>query len=401
MSKGTTTEADVVRFRQDVQTKLRLRVLKAIESVLDEELTEALGCESHERCEERRGYRNGAEQRVLTTELGTREVRVPRGRLHNDDGTTREFRSEVLPRYARRTKAIDEAILGIYLAGANSRRIRKALEPLLGPEHVSKSAVSRVVGRLKTLFESWDQRDLSEEHYAILYLDGFHLKVRVARRVVSVPVLAVLGVAEDGTKVLISLRVASSEAAGQWGGVVTELQRRGLAAPRLLVVDGHAGLRKALEGWPGVQVQRCARHKLVNLTEHCPVHARAEMKRDYRRIINAADGLAGRKAYDAFVTKWSTLCPAVARSIEEAGPELLTFYEFPKSMWRSLRTTNPLEVVNREFRRRTKTQASFGTEQAALTLLYGLVAFGQIRFHKIDGHRRVSSLVRSSGMQAA
>ncbi len=241
MKKGTTTEANVIQFRQDIQLKLRGRVLEAIETVLEEELTEALGCASHERCEGRRGYRNGAERRVLTTEVGTREVRVPRGRLHREDGTTAEFRSEVLPRYARRTRAIDEAILGIYLAGANSRRIRKALEPLLGPEHLSKSAVSRVVGRLKALFENWDQRDLSGERYAILFLDGLNLKVRLARRVVSVPVLAVLGVAEDGTKVLISLRLAASEATSQWGGVVEDLQRRGLAAPLALVVDGHAG----------------------------------------------------------------------------------------------------------------------------------------------------------------
>lgn len=401
MKKVTTTEGEIVQFRQDIQAKLRQRVREAIETVLEEELAGALGCEAYQRSDGRRGYRNGSEQRALTTEVGTREVRVPRGRLHQDDGTTTEFRSEMLPRYARRTKVIDEAILGIYLAGANSRRIRKALEPLLGTAHLSKSAVSRVVARLKTLFERWSERDLTEERYAILYLDGFHLKVRLARRVVSVPVLAVLGVAEDGTKVLISLKLAASEAATHWSAVLLDLQKRGLAAPALLVIDGHTGLRKALESWPEVQVQRCTRHKLANLLEHCPVHARAELKRDYRGIVQGKDGMAARKAYDAFLAKWSTLCPAVARSLEEAGTELLTFYEFPKSMWRSLRTTNPLENLNREFRRRTKTQASFTNEQAGVTLLYGLVAFGQIRFHKIDGYRYVSSLIRSKETNAA
>ena len=132
MRKVTTTENEIVQFRQDVQTKLRQRVREAIETVLDEELAAALGCEAYQRCKGRRGYRNGSEQRPLTTEIGTREIRVPRGRLQQNDGTTAEFRSELLPRYARRTKVIDEAILGIYLAGANSRRIRKALEPLLG-----------------------------------------------------------------------------------------------------------------------------------------------------------------------------------------------------------------------------------------------------------------------------
>ena len=117
-----------------------------------------------------------------------------------------------------------------------------------------------------------------------------------------------------------------------------------------------------------------------------PEDARAELKRDYRGIVNAKDGMAGRKAYEAFLAKWTTLCPAVARSLEEAGSELLTFYAFPKSMWRSLRTTNPLENLNREFRRRTKTQPSFGTEQAGVTLLYGLVAFG----HPVPQDRRSS-----------
>lgn len=401
MKEVTTTRDEAVRFRQDFFLTLRGRVRAAIEATIEEELTELLGGDRYERVDGRRGYRNGSQERTVTTSMGQRTLRLPRARISDTDGTTREFRSELLPRYARRTREIDEAILGVYLAGANSRRIRKALEPMLGSANVSKSAVSRIVGRLKAIFEAWSRRDLTTERYEVLYLDGFHLKVRLARRVVSVPVLAVLGVAEDGTKMLVSLRLAASEAASQWSGVLLDLQKRGLSAPMVMVVDGHAGLQKALAAWPDVQVQRCARHKLVNLQEHCPTHARAEMTRDYHRIINAADGVAARKAYDAFVAKWSKLCPAVARSIEEAGLELLTFYAFPKAMWRALRTTNPLENLNREFRRRTKTQASFGGEAAALTLLYGLVAFGQIRMHKIDGHRELEALVAKRNVQAA
>jgi putative transposase len=401
VKQGTTTPSEMDRFRQDFQTRLRSKVREAIEASLDEELAAALGSERYERSEVRRGYRNGVQERTITTELGPRELVVPRGRVLEDDGRTSEFKSEILPRYARRTRRVDEAILGVYLAGANSRRVRKALEPILGSANLSKSAVSRVVGRLKSLFEEWNHRDLSNERYPILYLDGFHLSVRIARRVVSVPVLAVLGVAEDGTKVLVSLRLAASEAASQWSGVLLDLQKRGLPAPRLVVIDGHAGLGKALTAWPELLVQRCSRHKLANLQDHCPVHARPEMKRDFNRILRAADGITARKAYDAFVAKWTSLCPAVAHSIEEGGLELLTFYAFPKSMWRALRTTNPLENLNREFRRRTKTQASFGQESAAVTLLYGLVAFGQIRMRKIDGHRGVAELVAKIANHAA
>lgn len=125
---------------------------------------------------------------------------MPRGRMVEGDGGSREFRSEILPRYQRRTREVDEAILGAYLSGANTRRVRKALGPLIGREHLSKSAVSRVASRLKTHFAEWKARDLSDEHYPIVFLDGLHLKVRMARRVVSVPVLVILGVAEDGSK---------------------------------------------------------------------------------------------------------------------------------------------------------------------------------------------------------
>jgi transposase-like protein len=390
MSKATTGEADVLRLRQNVQTLLRRRVLEAVEQVLEEELTEALGTDRYARGRSRRGYRNGHQSRRLTTAQGVQELRVPRGRLVDPDGSSREFRSEIVPHYTRRTREVDEAILGAYLAGANTRRIRKALTPLLGEEHLSKSAVSRVAARLKELFRGWSERGLSDERYALVFLDGFHLKVRMARRVVSVPVLAVLGVAANGRKQLVALQLAASEAGTHWSGLIADLQRRGLEAPTLLISDGHAGLRKAAALWPQAEVQRCTWHKWRNLVEHCPVHARRELKRDYDRIVYAEDGLAAREAYQAFVTKWTSLCPAVARSLEEAGELLLTFYAFPKAMWRALRTTNTLENLNREFRRRTKTQASFSTEEGAVTLLYGLVAFGQIPMRKIAGHRHVS-----------
>ena len=245
---------------------------------------------------------------------------------------------------------------------------------LLGSEHLSKSAVSRVAARLKEQFAQWRERQLSDERYAILFLDGMHLKVRMARRVVSVPVLVVMGVAEDGTKRLLGLELAVSEAGEHWSRLVKDLARRGLPSPVLVVTDGHRGLAKAVEVWPEAQVQRCALHKWRNLEKCCPAHARREIKRDYDAIVYANNGLAAREAYAAFVKKWTALCPQAVTSLEEAGEKLLTFYGFLKAMWKSLRTTNSIENLNREFRRRTKTQASFSTKEAAVTLLYGLVA---------------------------
>ncbi len=402
MKKPTTiSKESVSEYREFVQLRLRKRVLEAIEVVLEEEVDQALGCGSYERAEDRRGYRNGAETRRVTTSVGTRELRVPRARVRDEEtGETTEFRSELLPRYARRTREVDEAILGTYLSGANSRRIRKALKPLLGEEHLSKSAVSRVVSRLKELFEEWQNRALSEEVYAIVYLDGFHLKVRMAKRVISVPVLVALGVAPDGHKRLLSLRLAVSEASTHWGSVLEGLQARGLRAPKLVISDGHKGLTKALEKWPGCRLQRCTEHKRANLLKHCPAHARRELRRDYNRVVYAKNGIDARKAYDELVAKWTPLAPAVVRSLEEAGNQLLTFYEFPRAMWKSIRTTNALENLNREFRRRTKTQASFSSEESAVALLFGLIASGQIQLRRIDGYQRLSEVLEHAEVAA-
>jgi transposase-like protein len=187
-------------------------------------------------------------------------------------------------------------------------------------------------------------------------------------------------VTETGQKQLVALQLATTEATTAWSGLLGDLQRRGLPAPLLVVTDGHAGLKKALDAWPTVRVQRCTTHKGRNLDDACPVHARPELHRDYHRIIFATDGLAARAAYDAFVKKWTTLCPPVARSLEEAGLDLLTFYSFPKAMWKSLRTT----------------------EASALTVLFGLVAVGQIVFRKIDGHQELAAfLLKEQWSQAA
>jgi transposase-like protein len=377
----------------EIRAEFRARILQALHEMLKEEIATVLGSGRHERTEQRRGYRHGVEERCITTETGPVRVRVPRARVHQPDDSMAEFQSAILPRYARRTREVDEAILGAYLAGANTRRIRRALAPLLGEAHLSKSAVSRVVGRLKTMFEEWDRRDLSTERYAVVYLDAINLKVRLVRRVVTVPVLVALGVAAGGRKQIVGLRLAVREAGSSWRELVTDLGRRGLEAPQLVISDGHPGLAKATELWPEAAVQRCTIHKLRNLLDHCPRHAQAELRRDYHRIVYTRDGLAAREAYTTFLTKWTRLCPAVARSLEEAGTKLLTFYEFPRAMWKSLRTTNPIENLNREFRRRTKTQASFPNEQAAATLLFGLVAFGQITLRRIDGYQHLPRIL--------
>lgn len=332
----------------------------------------------------------------MLTEQGPATLSIPRGRLFAAGKDAQEWRSKLLPRYQRRSAAVDQALLGAYLAGSNTRRIGKALSPLLGERYLSKSSISRIVQRLKVLFESWRSRDLGQEHFLYLFLDGFYLPVRMAKRVVRVPVQAVLGVREDGQKELISLQLAASESTAAWKAVLADLARRGLPAPLLVVLDGNPGLVRAVrESWPEAAVQRCTKHKLENLLAKAPQHAHGELKRDYAAIVRPVSAESARRAYEAFLAKWSKLMPEVARSLEEAGEDLIRFTRFPRSQWKSLRTSNQLERLNGEFRRRTKTQGSFRNESSALVLLYGLVALGHVRLRKIDGWKSIPEVYRN------
>ena len=402
MPQSTTPDPATQVPSLDLTPILRARVRQAIEAVLEEELAAALGCRAGERTPARAGYRHGAGPREVLTEHGLIPLGIPRGRLFTEQGGTTEWRSSLLPRYQRRTRAVDTAVLGAYLAGGNTRRLRRALAPLLGTKNLSRSAISRIVTRLRSLFGEWQDRDLSGESLAVLYLDGIFLPVRLARRVVRVPVLVALGVREDGQKILVALQMVTGETTAGWAALIADLVRHSLSAPRLAVVDGNPGLLRALrEAWPGTRRQRCTRHKWVNIKAHAPKHVHRELKRDYHAIIMAADLAAARRAYAAFVRKWKATCPGVVRSLEEAGQELLTYYQFPRSQWKCLRTTNPLERLNGEFRRRTKTQGSFRHEASALVLLWGLVAFGQIGLRKIDGWKDMSQVMKLTWNEAA
>lgn len=390
MHKSTTQSPTEQPSRLDLGHAIRNLVREAIEVVLAEELESALGVARYERGSQRNGYRNGSQSRQVLTEHGPTALRIPRGRFFDEDGSGQEWHSELLGPYQRRTRKVEEAILGCYLGGVNTRRIRRSLMAVFGQTALSKSAISRVVSRLKERFESWRCRDLADERILILYLDAMHLSVRLARRVVKVPVQAVLGVREDGQKVLLLLQIAGSESTASWRSVTDDLARRGLAPPVLVVVDGNRGLSKAIRTvWRGTRIQRCTRHKLQNLLANAPKHCHGELKRDYRAIIMAKNSETARAARQSFLRKWNTLVPAVARSLEEAGDDLLTFYHFPKSQWKCLRTTNPIERLNGEFRRRTKTQGAFTNESSALVLLYGLFATGQITMRKIHGWREM------------
>ena len=245
-------------------------------------------------------------------------------------------------------------------------------------------------------------KSLAEKKIVLLYADGFRVKVRSAGRVCSMPVLAVVGVLQTGEKELLSLAMRGSESTQAWKGVLEDLTGRGLRRPELVIADGGDGLLKAIEEvWPGMQVQRCTVHKLRNLFEYAPKHAHEEVKEDYHRIVYAKDLQAARSAREYFLRKWEKRCPGVAKSLQEAGEDLLTFFKFPEAQWKSLRSTNVIERMNEEFRRRVKTQASLPSEDAVLILLHGLLASGQLRLRRIDGWEELGSTIVRPKVEAA
>jgi transposase-like protein len=393
-TKSGIERKDVAIEHDRLEEAIRSRVRAIIELVVGEELDAALGAGSSVRIgEARRGYRHGKRDRTLTTSVGPTTFTLPRARVFAADGSTTEWRSQTVRRYQRRTARVDEAILGVYLSGANSRRIRSALAPLLQNGPLSKDAVSRLVGRLKEEFEQWRTRDLAAEQIRYLMLDGWFPKVRLGKRRVVVPVLVALGVRADGRKVLLDLRLAGDESTAAWRDTIRSLVERHLGTPALAIIDGSAGLRAALrEQWPTLLVQRCTTHKLRNVEAKAPRRLRDEVAEDYRRMIYAETATLVDQARQRFVRKWRLQCPAVVECLEEAGDELFTFLRFPKAQWRALRTTNALERINEEFRRRTKTQASLPSQDAVLLLLFGLLRSGQIKLRAIDGWQEMKAV---------
>lgn len=392
-------DKEIPEFGPDsIEMAMRQRIRDTIQEFVKQELDAALGAVKSARVGvTRQGYRHGTRARTLTTSLGPATIAMPRARVHRADGTSREWRSETVRRYQRRTTRVDEAILGVYLAGGNTRRIKGALAPLLRGGPLSKDAVSRLVGRLREDFETWRTRDLADEDIRYVFMDGWYPKVRIGGRRERVPVLVTLGVRANGERVVLDMRLVGDESAASWTEVVASLAARHLARPVLAVIDGNPGLTRALRShWPGIAVQRCTAHKLRNLQAKAPARLREELTEDYRRMIYGETVTAVEQARIRFTKKWRLRCSAVVESLEEAGDELFTFLRFPSSQWKALRTTNALERLNEEFRRRTKTQASLPSQDSVLLLLFGLLRSGQVKLRALVGYHDMTQVTKAA-----
>ena len=336
------------------------------------------------------GHRHGHRSRSLVGTFGRVEIAVPRARLDTAEGKTTEWKSTALRAYQRRTKRADSLIASAYLAGTNSRRVRRALAAVFGGA-ISKDTVSRVWRKVKADWDTWNVRSLAEEPIIRLILDGTVVRARVDRKATSIVLLVVLGIREDGQKVLLAIRNMGGETSAAWRAVLDDLVRRGLRKPEFLIVDGGSGLEQALASlWGDVPTQRCAVHKHRNLLAHAPQRLHEEISADYNDMIYATSAAEVEQRRRAFIRKWRLKCKAVADSLEEAGDRLFTFTRLPPSQWKSARTTNAIERLHEEFKRRIKTQTVLPSAETAAMLFWALLAAGQIAMRKVDGWQTLS-----------
>jgi transposase-like protein len=381
MNETTTTPTPSpllgAQWSDPLEDEVHGRVRAFIEAILEQELAAALGRGRYERAADvRRGWRNGHRERQVLGTFGAETVRVPRARLVREDGGTAEWRSKGLRRCQRLTRRAEAVIAGACLAGTNTRRVRRALAALFD------GAIGKDIVRL--------------------ILDGTVVRAKIDRKATAISLLVAIGVRRDGQKVLLALKNMGGESTAAWTALLEDMTRRGLNAPEFIIVDGAPGLEAALDAlWPDVPVQRCTVHKHRNLLAHAPNRLHDELTNDYRDMIYAETAVQAEARRKAFLRKWRLKCRAVADSLEEAGDRLFTFTRLPPGQWKSARTTNAVERLHEEFRRRIKTQTVLPEAETAPMLFWALLASGQIVMRKLDGWETLAQPLSATSIDLA
>lgn len=324
-----------------------------------------LGAAAYERSEQRRGYANGFKKKNLQTRMGELTVAIPQTR----DGA---FYPSSLEKGIRSERALKLALAEMYVQGVSTRKVAAITEELCGFE-ISSAQVSRLSKDLDVALEAWRQRPLGK--YPYLYADARYEKVRHGGIVVDCAVLLAVGVGESGKREVIGVSVALSEAEVHWRTFLKRLQERGLHGVQLITSDDHAGLEAArLAVFPGVPWQRCQYHLQQNAAAYVP---RQEMKStvaaDIRNIFDAPDRTEADRLLDKVVKSYEKTAPKLAAWLLESIPQGLTAFSFPKAHRRRIRTSNVVERLNQEIRRRTKVARLFPNEASCLRLVTAVV----------------------------
>jgi transposase-like protein len=346
----------------DVEARVRQGVKTVLEEVLEEEMTQHLGADYRELTPTRRGERNGYYQRNLVTPAGKIErLEVPRDR----EG---EFVTELFERYKRMTGDVEEAVLEMYLSGISVRKIAGVTDAL-SKVRIGKDVVSRIASRLEEQQKEWRERSLGEKDYPYLYLDATYLKVRWGARVTSMALLACVGVEEEGFREVLAVEVAGSEKGAAYASLLRGLIDRGLSGVRLVISDDHEGIKAAVSGeLPGAEWQRCTVHFERNILAHVPTSSMAEVAQDIKAIFKVRRKKTAEALTEEFVELYEKRFPKAVSVFEAGIDDALTYLSFPGSHHARIRTTNMLERLFKEVKRRTRMVGVFPNETSASTL---------------------------------
>jgi putative transposase len=340
-------------------------VERVVQQLLEAEITEHIGASPYERTENRTGQRNGYKPRTLRTRVGTLNLLVPQNR----EGT---FSTRLFARYQRNEKALVLALMEMYIEGVSTRKVKEITEELCGISF-SKSLVSSLASSLDSELEAWRNRRLEAEAYPYLFVDARYEKVRVDGRVVSQGVLIVSGVRDDGFREILCVEVANTESEATYQDLFRSLKARGLRGVELVVSDDHGGLKAAIaRHFQGASYQRCQVHYTRNLLGMVGHARRKELSEGLRGVFAAPSRQVALRLTSELAERWRQSHPRIAEHLEEHIEECLTCLAFPEIHRRRIRTTNGLERLNQEIKRRTRVVRIFPNREACLRLVSAL-----------------------------
>jgi len=352
-------------FIHDVEEQLKEHHRLFLEELMRYERQQHLGVAPYERAAKRADQANGFYQRTLLSRLGPMELAVPRSR-------SGLFQTQILRRYQRREAAVDEALRKVFLLGVSTRQAGPALATLLD-EAVSAATVSTVSKVLDQTVAAWHRRALKDT-YRYLVFDGVSVRIRLVGKVQRRVALCAYGIAEDGQRELIDFLLVRSESEENWRSLLEELWRRGLHGTklRLITTDGNPGLIAALQlVWPRVSLQRCWVHKLRNVSAKLK-KSQQECLQEAKLIYQARTCHEAIARFRAWKTRWRVQAERAVRCLELDLEQLLAFYDSPQAHWKRLRTTNVIERLFVEVRRRIRTMCAFTTRDSCERILFSV-----------------------------
>ena len=344
-------------------------VAKLLEEIFNQVLIaqskEQIGADPYERTDERTAYRNGFRDRQLTTRVGHLHLRVPRHR--NGD-----FSTELFERYQRSEQALVLAMMEMVVNGVSTRKVENITEELCGKKF-SKSTVSALCEKLDPVVKAFQTRPL-KNHYPFLVVDALYLKVRVEHRVQSRGLLVAIGVNEEGHREIIGFQLTTTESENSWSDFFESLKDRGLKDVHLVTSDNHKGLVNAIQKqFQGATWQRCQTHFSRNMLDQTPKSLQPVLKEDLRQLYEAIDIESALKARNDMLAKYEATAPKAATLLDEAFADITGVLILPLKYRKRLRTTNGVERLNQEIRRRERVIRIFPNEASVIRLMGALL----------------------------